>query len=60
MDDAENHKELKREETLKAIGELCLLDDNLMTLVFDRNIEATDDAQQQFRNLNISIKHERH
>ncbi len=33
---------LKREETLEAIGKLCLLDDNLMTLVFDRNIEATE------------------
>ena len=32
----------KREETLEAIRKLCLLDDNLMTLVFDRNIEATE------------------
>lgn len=40
--DTGNQKELKRQETLKAIGELCLLDDNLMTLVFDRNIEATE------------------
>ena len=40
--DTEYQKILKRKETLKAIGELCLLDDNLMTLVFDRNIEATE------------------
>ena len=33
---------LKRKETLEAIKSLCLLDDNLMTLVFDRNIEATE------------------
>lgn len=33
---------LKREETLKAIEQLCLLDDNLMVLAFDRNIEATE------------------
>ena len=38
----ENQIELNREETLEAIGKLCLLDDNLMTLVFDRNIEATE------------------
>jgi len=31
-----------RKEVLEAIGKLCLLDDNLMTLVFDRNIEATE------------------
>ena len=31
-----------RKETLSAISKLCLLDDNLMTLVFDRNIEATE------------------
>lgn len=40
--DTENQTELKRQETLKAIEKLCLLDDNLMTLVFDRNIEATE------------------
>lgn len=40
--DTNNQKALKRKETLKAISELCLLDDNLMTLVFDRNIEATE------------------
>ena len=40
--DTENQKALKRKETLKAISEMCLLDDNLMTLVFDRNIEATE------------------
>ena len=34
--------ELKHRETLEAIEKLCLLDDNLMTLVFDRNIEATE------------------
>ncbi len=38
----DNQKALKRKETLKAISEMCLLDDNLMTLVFDRNIEATE------------------
>ena len=36
----DNQKALKRKETLKAISEMCLLDDNLMTLVFDRNIKA--------------------
>ena len=40
--DMENQVELKRKETLEAIEKLCLLDDNLMTLVFDRNIEATE------------------
>ena len=40
--DMENQMELKRKETLEAIEKLCLLDDNLMTLVFDRNIEATE------------------
>lgn len=40
--DTNNQKALKRKETLKAISELCLLDDNLMTLAFDRNIEATE------------------
>ncbi|MDE5700060.1 MAG: Rpn family recombination-promoting nuclease/putative transposase [Lachnospiraceae bacterium] len=40
--DTENQTELKKQETLKAIEKLCLLDDNLMTLVFDRNIEATE------------------
>lgn len=40
--DVENQKELKRKETLEAIGKLSLLDDNLMTLVFDRNTEATE------------------
>jgi len=36
----ESRKALKRQEVLKAIGETCLLDDSLMTLVFDRNIKA--------------------
>ena len=40
--DAENQTELKKQETLNAIKKLCLLDDNLMTLVFDRNIEAAE------------------
>ena len=40
--DTERQKHLKRQETLEAIGKLSLLDDNLMTLVFDRNIEATE------------------
>ncbi len=37
-----NQTDVKRKETLKAIETLSLLDDNLMTLVFDRNIEATE------------------
>ena len=37
-----NQTDIKRKETLKAIETLSLLDDNLMTLVFDRNIEATE------------------
>ena len=40
--DVENQKESKRKETLAAIEKLNLFDDNLMTLVFDRNIEATE------------------
>ena len=39
---SENQSDSKRKETLKAIETLSLLDDNLMTLVFDRNIEATE------------------
>ena len=39
---AKSQTGITREETLEAIGKLCLLDDNLMTLVFDRNIEATE------------------
>lgn len=38
----EKQVDFKREETLKAIEQLCLLDDNLMVLAFDRNIEATE------------------
>ena len=30
------------EETLKILDELCLLDDDFMTMVFDENIEATE------------------
>ncbi len=37
-----NQADLKRQETLKAIETLSLLDDDLMTLAFDRNIEATE------------------
>ena len=40
--DAESQSNLKKKETLEAIEKLCLLDDNLMTLVFDRNIESTE------------------
>ncbi len=40
--DTENQTGLKKQETLEAIEKLCLLDDNLMTLVFDRNIEAAE------------------
>lgn len=32
----------KGKETLEAIEKLSLMDDNLMTLVFDRNTEATE------------------
>ena len=39
---AKSQSNLKKKETLEAIEKLCLLDDNLMTLVFDRNIEATE------------------
>ena len=42
MLDTNKQKALKRKGILKAIAELSLLDDNLMTLVFDRNIEATE------------------
>lgn len=34
--------DLQKKETLEAIGKLCLLDDDLMTLVFDRNIPAAE------------------
>lgn len=37
-----NQMEQKGKETLEAIEKLSLMDDNLMTLVFDRNIEATE------------------
>lgn len=40
--DAKGQLELKKKETLEAIEKLSLMDDNLMTLVFDRNIEATE------------------
>lgn len=40
--DTESQKQLEKQETLKAIRKLNLLDDNLMTLVFDRNIEAAE------------------
>ena len=40
--DTGNKVDTKREEILEAIDRLCLLDDNLMTLVFDRNIDATE------------------
>ena len=40
--DTENQIDVKRKETLEAIEKLCLLDDDLMTLVFDRNVEATE------------------
>lgn len=40
--DAENQIDIQRTEELDAIAKLCLLDDDLMTLVFDRNIEATE------------------
>ena len=38
----QNQTDLKRKEELEAIAKLCLLDDDLMTLVFDRNNEATE------------------
>ena len=37
-----NETDIMREEELLAISNSSLLDDNLMTLVFDRNIEATE------------------
>ena len=37
-----NENDIMREEELLAIANSSLLDDNLMTLVFDRNIEATE------------------
>lgn len=37
-----NQVDLKRQETLKAIETMSLLDDNLMTLAFDRNKEAAE------------------
>ncbi len=37
-----NQTDVKRKEILKAIETLSLLDDDLMTLVFDRNTEATE------------------
>ena len=40
--DAKGQLKLKKKETLEAIEKLSLMDDNLMTLVFDRNIEATE------------------
>lgn len=40
--DNEKHMNQRREEVLEAIATLSLLDDNLMTLVFDRNISATE------------------
>lgn len=40
--DTESQKQLEKQETLEAIKKLNLLDDNLMTLVFDRNIEAAE------------------
>ena len=33
--------DLRMQENLQAIAKLRLLDDDLMTLVFDKNIEAT-------------------
>ncbi len=39
---SEKRANVRRRETLKAIETLSLLDDNLITLVFDRNIEATE------------------
>jgi len=42
MMERENKINLKREETMRAIDGLSLLDDDLMKLVFDRNIEATE------------------
>lgn len=40
--EAKEQMELKKKETLEAIEKLSLMDDNLMTLVADRNIEATE------------------
>ncbi len=40
--DMRGQMERKRKEPLEAVGKLSLMDDNLMTLVFDRNIEAAE------------------
>lgn len=40
--DAIKETDIKYEEELQAVAKLRLLDDDLMTLVFDRNIEATE------------------
>lgn len=40
--DTANQIDIKKREELEAIEKLCLLDDDLMTLVFDRNIEAAE------------------
>ncbi|MCI8799896.1 MAG: hypothetical protein HFG57_06360 [Lachnospiraceae bacterium] len=42
LTERETQRALKRKEALKAISEMCLLGDNLMALVFDRNPEATE------------------
>ena len=39
---AETIRKQYSEETLKILDELCLLDDDFMTMVFDENIEATE------------------
>lgn len=39
---SEEIKKQWSEETLEAVDKLCLFDDDFMSLVFDRNIEATE------------------
>lgn len=39
---SEEEKKVFSEETLEAVEKLCLFDDDFMSLVFERNIEATE------------------
>ena len=39
---AEERKKIWSEETLQAVEKLCLFDDDFMSLVFERNKEATE------------------
>lgn len=39
---SENEKKTWSQETLEAVEKLCLFDDDFMSLVFERNKEATE------------------